>query len=380
MVSIRCFALVNRGLEPVLVVELEGFGCSDIVSKNGVVLFSVSSFEDACKIAYFVRSASRVACLLAETGFDEDDICNGLKKSQLSKFVGKDVSFAADCVVGGGKTDAREIAGLVGGVVKELTAAKVSLSHPDVVVLCSASESLVVGVDVGTEDLGKRDYRIFLGHDSLKGSVAFSLLHFAKVLPKMSLLDPFCRAGTVAVEAALFARNRSPRFFSKNEMRFLKVPLFKELNFDRLFASWDKEEKSFAGKILCFDESFQHVSAAKKNAKIAGVLDDINFSRTDVEWLDIKLEPKTIDCIVTFPQQPSRIIPQKKLEKVYEWFFHQSEFLLKKDGTVVLITKPSAESLLTKYALSHKFVQKERHTIYQGAEEFVVLEWILEKI
>ncbi|MBI4140211.1 hypothetical protein HY485_00070 [Candidatus Woesearchaeota archaeon] len=373
MVCVRLFAVVNSGLESVAVAELERLGCSDIVVKNGVVFFSVPSFEAACRVVYLVRSVSRVACFLAETGFDEDSINNGLSRSQLSGFVSGDVSFAAECIVGDEKVDGREIAGLVGGVIKEITGAKVSLSHPDVVVLCFAAENnLFVGVDISVEDLAKRDYRIFLGNDSLKGSVAFSLLHFAGYSSKMLVLDPFCRAGTIAVEAALFARNRSPRFFSKQELRFLKIPLFKELDFDKLFAAWDSEEKVFTGKILCFDESFQHVNAAKKNAKIAGVLDDISFSRTDVEWLDIKLEPKTVDCVVTFPLQPSRIFPQKKLERIYEWFFRQCAFLLKK-GVVVIITKTVAESLLTKFAVAHKFLVKERHVIYQGKEEFVVL-------
>ncbi len=378
MDSVRLFAVVSFGLESVAVSELKSLGCFDVVVKKGVFFFSASSFETACRIAYFVRSVSRVALFLSESGFDEKDISDGLKNSSLPKFVSKNVSFASECV--SYSIDSRETAGLVGGVIKDITGSKVNLSNPDVVVLCFCSEeSIIIGIDIGVEDLAKRDYRIFLGHDSLKGSVAFCLLQFAGFTPKMLLLDPFCRAGTIAIEAALFARNRSPRFFSKHELRFLKILAFKELNFDKLFALWDSEAKSFAGKILCFDESFQHVSAAKKNAKIAGVLDDISFSRTDVEWLDLKLEPKTIDRIVSFPLQPSRILPQKKLEKVYDWFFHQSEFVLKQDGVVVLITKPVAESLLIKFAVAHKFSVKERRSVFQGKEEFVVIVFVQER-
>ena len=39
--------------------------------------------------------------------------------------------------------------------------------------------------------------------------------------------------------------------------------------------------------------------ASKKNAKIAGIKDWIEFSRIELEWLDTRVEKNSIDIIAT---------------------------------------------------------------------------------
>ena len=62
---------------------------------------------------------------------------------------------------------------------------------------------------------------------------------------------------------------------------------------------------------------FKYVDFLKKNAKIAGVDKHINFSRVELEWLDIKFKKESIDRIITNPP----ISKNANLDKVYNEFF-----------------------------------------------------------
>lgn len=365
--SERCCAVVNRGMEAVCVAELLEHGCSDIQEEDGVVLFSVSDVQEVCVLCYTLQSVTRVLLLLSEFS----DVFE-VEKISFDSFIAKDTTFGVDYLKINDAEDARELVGALGEIVQQKTSAKVNLSQPDIPFLCVITKDAnYFGIDFAGDDLGKRDYRIFLGHDALKGNVAFGLLEWAGVDSKKTLLDPFCRSGTIAIEAALFVTQRSPHFFSKNKFAFLKFWFLKDI--EDIFARIDAQQKSVENKILCLDPSFQNVSAAKKNAKIAGVLDVLEFSRTDVEWLDIKFEQKSIDLVVTFPPQVSKLGDMKKLTKTYDWFFRQCASLLKKNGRIVLVSKQVSEKLLTEYANKYQFSLQGKHVFFQGSEELFAL-------
>ena len=55
-----------------------------------------------------------------------------------------------------------------------------------------------------------------------------------------------------------------------------------DFDFDKFNSKFDK------ANIFAFDSQFRHIDAAKKNSKIAGINKNINFSRTEIEWLDTK--------------------------------------------------------------------------------------------
>jgi 23S rRNA G2445 N2-methylase RlmL len=104
---------------------------------------------------------------------------------------------------------------------------------------------------------------------------------------------------------------------------------------DKLFSKIDAEILKETLKIYCFDKEFRYLNSAKKNAKIAGVDKDINFSRSDVEWMDTKLDKESVDKIITQPPQPTKNLDIKKLTKIYDEFFYQAEFVLKKKGRII---------------------------------------------
>lgn len=370
--SEKAFAIVNKGMEQVCAQELQELGCKNCETKEEIVRFEAENFEKLCEICYTTRTPNRITLFLAEiktNNYEEE-----AKKIDFTKFLNKETTFAADYEKSIEATeDGRIIAGTIGELAQQQTGAKVNLTNPDLRILCFIYKKTVyVGIDFVGWDLGKRDYRIFLGHDNLKGNATFCLLKLAEYTPNLALLDPFCRAGTIAIEAAMLAVNKMPHFYNKQKFAFLKLP-FLNIDFEKMFTDIDKQARKNEAKILCYDESFPNINAAKKNAKIAGVLDEIKFSRTETEWLDIKLDKNTVDRIVTYPPQVSKTMNQKKLEKTYDWFFKNSKFLLKKNGTILAIAKKQSKELLNKFAEKQGFFVKKETTFWQGKEELKAL-------
>ena len=77
------------------------------------------------------------------------------------------------------------------------------------------------------------------------------------------------------------------------------------------------------------------ISAATKNAKIAGVESLIDFRRIDLDWMDIKFEEDSVDKIISFVPGSSK--HDRHLEKDFKQIFYQAEYILKKSGKVVIL-------------------------------------------
>ena len=97
----------------------------------------------------------------------------------------------------------------------------------------------------------------------------------------------------------------------------------------------------------------------------------INFSRIEVEWMDTKFEKQSVDCIVTNPPKPSIHYTNDSLEKAFQEFFYTANFVLKKDGKVVVLGKnyPKLLGLAQRY----NFTLKANFEVFQGKEQFNVL-------
>lgn len=222
-----------------------------------------------------------------------------------------------------------------------------------------------------TGDISKRDYRIFVGSETLKGPTAYALLRIAGCEAGKTLLDPFCRAGSIAIEAALFALQMPVRYYSKQKMPMTQ--LFKDFDFDNFFAKQDKKTKEkLPGRIIALSPQFPSVQATRKNAKIAGIVKDIEFSRTDPDWLDIKFGEQSTDFVITQPPEPSIRQPAQKLQKTINSLFERTKTILKKDGKTAIILRQGINDYITT-AQKHDFRIIEQRTIMQGKEEWAAI-------
>lgn len=323
----KAIAITNKGIEDVSRQEIKELINSEAQIHDGFLTFEATK-EDLIKLCYLSQSLMKVLLV--------DDPAKWVE----------------------GKTFA------VRGVNKEQIAAKidgkVDLKNPDVEFYSVDEEHF--GIDLSGEDLRKRDYRIFLGPESVKGTIAYALVRLAGYDAKKVLVDPFCRDGIITIEAAIYSQKMSPHYFHKDKFNFVK--LFPDVNLDKL----DKIKKTDVF-IYAYDMKITSVNAAKKNAKIAGVQKSINFGKIRTDDLELKFKENSVDCIATIPPLLMKM-SESKVADIYQEIFYQAEFILGK-GRLALLTRPQRVELLKKQA--GKFKLKDERSVMMGKAEWSIL-------
>ncbi|MBU4492973.1 MAG: methyltransferase, partial [Nanoarchaeota archaeon] len=207
----------------------------------------------------------------------------------------------------------------------------------------------------------KRDYKVFSSASDIKGTIAYSLLRIAGYKKQKKLLDPFCGSGVIPIEAALY-NNGSVNYYRKEDFAFLKLKPFEKQDFDNFFNKQDSKNKPF---IAASDQQLYHIRSAKKNAKIAGVNKNIEFSRADLEWLDTRFDKNEIDLIATKPIFSKYDL--KKTKKTYDEFFYAAKHILSEKGKIVLISRTA--DLLKESAEKHGFKITDERIVWQGQQK-----------
>lgn len=355
--------LTHIGLEDIGASEVKQLiSASNVKTSSGKVFFSCKSEQDLVDLCYHGRTFSKVVLLLSS--FKLDGIPDESILKDLEKFIDK--TAVVKCERSGSHDfTSFDVMQLLNSKLSQMYGVVVDHKRPQTTFFLLIDDSdAFFGVDFSGVDLGRRDYRIFLGTDALKGNIAAALLHISGYESKNSLLDMFCRHGIIPIEAALYSTNISPHKFVKEKFAFATLPNLK-------FKLVDKE-KDFKGAIIAMDDNFKHVSASRKNAKIAGVIKSVEFSRTDLKWLDAKFGKNFLDLIITLPPQLGRSVSPGIIEKTYHQLFYQAEFILKKTGKICLVMKRGVD-LVKQKASEFKFSVVSERKVMQGAEELIIV-------
>jgi len=347
-------AITNKGTEDAVAAELSLLGANNISHLEGAVQFSVKDLTALCSITYQLRSATKTIQVL----LSDESIMQKISTLDLSFLAGR--TFAVESHVE--NLEEAEIAAAI-----NVPESKVNLANPDVkLYACEFLGKQYFGVDLCGFDLGKRDYRIFLGPSNIKGTLACSLLKIAGWNPEKTLLDPFCQSGTIVIEAALQSLQKPVGFHLKKSFAFIKLIT------ENVFEAVDEKvlpEKPLG--IYAFDPHFKHISATQKNAKIAQVNKCLQYSRQDIDWLDIKLEQYGIDCIVT-------CLPAEKDMKKGDLpaIFLRAKKILKNNGTITILAKTKQQEILD---AAKDYKVKEHRTVWQGKSALSVMVFMLKE-
>ena len=381
----KALAITSKGIEEIASKEIKEILCLGSEQKNSCVVFEPKELIDLCTLCYKAQSITRVLTLFDFFNFKGNDdffklTKNIVDKINLDEWLDKDRTFRVSCSkIDNDSISSEEINTEVGGIIIDKIKKnknyeqKVNLDNPDVIFYVFISNNdCFFGIDFAGIDLSKRDYKLFSHPAALKGTVAYSLLRIADYKKDEILLDPFTGSGTIPIEAALYSSNLSVNHFRKDRFSFLKLKCFNDIDFNDFFEKIDKKKTiDKKPRINAFDAQFRYVDATKKNAKIAAVDKIINFSRMEIEWLDTKMDKHGIDKIVTNPPAISKHTNPKDIEKLYNEFFYQADFVLKKKGKIVTIARSPEE--LKKAAEKHKFKVEEEKQIWLGKQESKVL-------
>ncbi|MBW2981660.1 methyltransferase [Candidatus Woesearchaeota archaeon] len=347
-------AICYKGLEDISAKEISELISVKTEIKEGCVKFDCD-IDKLALLCYKGQSLNRVLLLLDEFKINKIEDLGRISKIDLSKWL-KNKTFAVRCEIADNeKFRSQEIEKAAGDEIE----GKVNLANPDVTIFAYIyGNNAYIGIDF-SGDLSKRTYKIFISPNSLKGTIAYSLIRIGEYSSDKKLLDCFCGSGEIMIEAALFASKFPVNFFDKKKFPFLK---FKEFDFDRV----DKEILKEKLQINTFDTEQRRVKSAEKNAKIAGVNKFINFSRQDIKFLELKFKNE-LDLIITNIPRLTRQVSREKILKLYKEFFYQAAYILNKNGKIVVCCKDYSE-LIKKEAANNKFKVVHEREIKHGME------------
>lgn len=170
-------------------------------------------------------------------------------------------------------------------------------------------------IDTSGDGLHKRGYRPAHNAAPLKETMAAAMVKLSRYRGRDDFCDPFCGSGTIAIEAALIARNRAPGLYRD-------FPAMNWQGFDKRI--WDEarenaRSREFNGNynIIASDIDPHAVALARENAARAGVNDIIRFEVADAMKFDRKTER---GVIVTNPPYGERIMEKQEAEELYRGF------------------------------------------------------------
>ncbi len=351
-----------KGLEFVCIQEIK-----EILKTNAEtifpsrVLFNVKNEKELAQFIYYSRSTIKSYLILERIEFStKEEIIN---KIQQIKFPYLKNSFVVRCErIGNHDFSSQDIEKEAGEIIYTKTKIKVDLEDPETTILIDIIDNnCLIGIDLTGIKLSKRDYRVKLTSNPLNPCIAYSLVRIAEIKPTDRILDPFCKSGEIPIEAAQYLLQIPNCLKLNDKLLFNKIINVK-------FKDTTKKKKL---TIFGVDSQQNNLSCAEINAKIGYVKASIKFSRLKIEWLDTKFKKNSIDKIITFPIYSTNSLPEKTVEKIYKELFYQLDFILKKDGSITILT-PMPESI-EKYAQEYKFKKDKKFEIEYTNKKFFII-------
>ena len=173
----------------------------------------------------------------------------------------------------------------------------------------------VLYLDTSGTPLHKRGYRPAQVAAPLRETLAAAMVDIARYRGKGDFCDPFCGSGTVAIEAALAAKNRAPglnRSFQAERWGLLPKEVWEGER-----AAARAREYSGTYHIFASDIDPKAVAAARANAARAGVEDLIEFAVADARDFCRATEG---GVICTNPPYGERLMDREAAGELYRAF------------------------------------------------------------
>lgn len=309
------------GLESVLKREVSDLGLEIVKVEDGKVTFSGDETTFA-RANMFLRTTERVLLKVGSfkaTTFDE--LFEGTKALPWEKYIPKDGRFWVTKAnsVRSALFSPSDIQSIMKKAMVERLKSKYNISWFDetgadyAIRVSILKDEVTVGLDTSGESLHKRGYRKLASKAPITETLAAALIMHTPWKADRLLVDPFCGSGTFPIEAALIGLNIAPglkREFAAEKFSFLPAKVFADArNEARDLITPDRELQ-----IQGYDIDSDIISAARQNAKLAGVESKIHFQARDVRELSSQ---KKYGFIITNPPYGERLEDKKTMPALY---------------------------------------------------------------
>src|SRR6056297_1948777 len=175
-------------------------------------------------------------------------------------------------------------------------------------------DKAVLTIDTSGTGLHKRGYRKASVAAPLQETISAGMIYLSRWDRDRILIDPFAGSGTIPIEAAMMAKNIAPGLI--RDFAAEKWPIFQN-------GIWETVRKEAEEKInhsadvrliMGYDNDPDSVSAARYNAKNAGVSDLIHFQEKDFKDFSTGRQYGYIICN---PPYGERLSEREEVEELY---------------------------------------------------------------
>lgn len=328
------------GLEKLVHDELKDLGFVVIKTEDGRITFRGNEL-DMVWANLWLRCADRVEIKMGEfTATTFVELFDAVNSLPWEKYIGARDVFPIKA------TSVKSILHsepAIQSIVKKAVVKKLQQHHKlDVfpesstavhqIVVKANKDNFVIAIDSSGESLHKRGYRTKANAAPIKETLAAAMIKLSDWKPEKPLIDTFCGSGTIAIEAAMIAKNIAPglkRSFAFQQWSWLDSKKIQEVYEEAKRLAKPHQKLS----IYCFDIDSNTLAIAEKNAKNAG-FPEIHFKRSDFKDLDFsRFENATF---ITNPPYGERLEDRPIVEEMYKTF--GKKFTQTKNCSLYLLT------------------------------------------
>ncbi|MCC8410704.1 class I SAM-dependent RNA methyltransferase [Mucilaginibacter sp. UR6-1] len=313
----------NKRLSPYLQGEVEALGFTPVrVFQTGIEL--KGTVNDCIPLNLNLRCASQVLYSLKEfTAATPDELYNELVKIEWEKLIDFSGYFSVTSNVNNEHIRTPLFANVK---VKDAIVDRIKQEkgirpnsgaevNKAVIHLYWQDDRAEIFIDTSGETLAKHSYRKIPGKAPMLEALAASTIIATGWDGKSTFINPMCGSGTLAIEAALLATNKSPGFFRMN-YAFMHILGYDEaVFFTERRKLKDKAIKQLDFKIIATDLSADAVDIARRNANTAGVEHLIDFNVCDFADTEVPEQP---GVVMFNPEYGERLGVHTKLEATYK--------------------------------------------------------------
>ena len=306
------------GLESLVGNEIKKLGLSDVTVENGRILCSGTE-ADIARLNVNLRCGARVIVVLGSfRATDFETLFQGTRAIPWENWIPRDGEFP---VTGYSISSTLHSVPACQSIVKKAIAERLGQKYglaqlPETgkryqIRFSIMKDEVIIGLDSSGEGLYKRGYRAVGVTAPLRETLAAAMVQLSRYNGR----DPFCGSGTIAIEAALIAKNRAPglnRSFAAQHWAMLDRKIW-------LDAADEAMDREFHGnyEIWGGDIDPAAVEIARHNAALAEVDDTVKFEVADAtrfHWGGM------YGRVVTNPPYGERLLEQKEAEALYRAF------------------------------------------------------------
>ena len=321
---LQFIATSTTGLESVVSNELKRLG---YMPRNSDMEVGRTFFEgelvDLVKANIWLRSAGKVLVKLAEFNVkdDFDVIFDAVKAIEWENWAPRDAAFI---VVGRSVRSTITSVPALQKTVKKAIVSRLSqvwnlLTLPETgpkyeVEISLFKDHATITLNSTGRGLHRRGYRLMNATAPLRETLAAALVQLSVWKSGRPFIDPFCGSGTIPIEAALIGRNIAPgikRTFDAQNWPCIPHNLW----FEAREEAHDLILPPLKEKICGSDIDEECVNLSRRHAQIAGVDQDIDFSRKDFKDLS---DEREYGCVVCNPPYGDRLGESSQLRSLYE--------------------------------------------------------------